>query len=116
MDIAKLWRRSPRADTGECKLASVHGGRLKPIVAERFPCNTARGLGRRGALQALAGQTMQQKTLWLEEARISAILGSCMLSMKSVRSGVRCYIAFVGKLLRSPCALNLFCLHSCQII
>ena len=33
---------------------------------------------------------------WKEEARVSAIMGSCICSLPSVRSGVRCYIAFIG--------------------
>ena len=34
--------------------------------------------------------------VWMEEARIDAIIGSCALSLKSVKSGTRCYMAFVG--------------------
>ena len=35
-------------------------------------------------------------SLWLEEARLEAILGGCKKSVKSLLSGVRCYIAFIG--------------------
>ena len=101
-----MFRSPPRVGTGECKLAVVHGGALKPLTADRLPCNTARGLGPRGALQKLVGQTSAQKATWLEEARIAAILGSCLLSMKSVKSGIRCYIAFVGERCRFDCAAH----------
>ena len=32
---------------------------------------------------------------WLQEARMDAVVGSCKKSLPSVRSGVRCYMAFV---------------------
>ena len=37
---------------------------------------------------------------WLEEARLEAILGCCSHSIKSVKSGIRCYLAFAEKLLK----------------
>ena len=53
------------------------------------------GCGPRGALRTLEddGQSMSE---WMQEARLNAIFGSCQLSIKSVKSGIRCYIAFVG--------------------
>jgi len=36
---------------------------------------------------------------WLADARMEAILGSCSASLKSVKSGIRCYLAFAEKFL-----------------
>ena len=36
---------------------------------------------------------------WLADARMEAILGSCCASLASVKSGIRCYLAFAEKLL-----------------
>ena len=56
------------------------------------------GRGPREALGALGLEGKNQTELadWIEDARLAAILGGCRLSMPSVSSGVRCYIAFVG--------------------
>jgi len=40
---------------------------------------------------------LQAKLRWIEEARLDAILGGMKLSMSYLRSGLRCYVAFVGK-------------------
>jgi hypothetical protein len=53
------------------------------------------GAGPRQVLRRLQRDwDVQGSRLWLEEARIDAILGACRLSMSSVKSGVRCYLAF----------------------
>ena len=38
-----------------------------------------------------------ERRVWAETARISAILGGMQLSMRSFKSGLACYIAFVGE-------------------
>ena len=38
-----------------------------------------------------------ERRVWAETARISAILGGMKLSMRSFKSGLACYIAFVGE-------------------
>ena len=55
--------------------------------------------------------TPQAKASWMEEACLDAVLGSCSFSLPSVRSGVRCYIAFVGVCLLCflASARQLFC-------
>ena len=40
--------------------------------------------------------TKHEVMTWAEEARIEAIVGSQRLSLASLKSGVRCYCAFVG--------------------
>ena len=39
------------------------------------------------------------RSQWLADARMEAILGSCSASLKSVKSGIRCYLAFAEKFL-----------------
>ena len=60
--------------------------------------STSKGRGPRAALDSLElpSMSVQQRQAWIEEARVKAILGSCSRSMASVRSGVRCYLAFAG--------------------
>ena len=79
----------------------------------------SKGLGPRAALTHanLAARTGPEKEAWLEESRIDAIIGSCSLSLKSVRSGVRCYMAFAGSMCfcmwhRACCAYAVFQLMS----
>ena len=38
-----------------------------------------------------------ERLKWIEEARLDAIMGSCLKSKRSVQSGLRTYIAFVGR-------------------
>ena len=73
----------------------------------------SKGLGPRAALTHanLAARTGPEKVTWLEESRIDAIIGSCSLSLKSVRSGVRCYMAFAGKHVFLHVALGLLCMY-----
>ena len=40
------------------------------------------------------------KKAWVEEARLTAILGNRASTLKSLRSGVCCYITFIGEHLR----------------
>ena len=44
----------------------------------------------------------EDRAMWLEQARVDAILDSSRLSMKPVRSGVKCFMAFAGASM--PCA------------
>ena len=80
-------------------------------LEERRPPNTA--AARRGPMAAM--QATNEKVVserdrleFLEESRLDAILGSCSRSHKSVRSGIRCWMAFVGEASTpcvSPCLL-----------
>ena len=60
--------------------------------------STSKGRGPRASLDSLElpSMSVQQRQAWIEEARVKAILGSCSRSMASVRSSVRCYLAFAG--------------------
>ena len=64
---------------------------------------------RRGPMAAIDATnskvvTENDRLEFLEESRLSAILGSCARSRKSVRSGTRCWMAFVGNEF-SPCVV-----------
>ena len=55
-------------------------------------------LGPRAALRRLQrqGLSKDEKEAWIEGARVDAILGNCNRSLDSVKSGIRCYLAFAG--------------------
>ena len=71
---------------------------MRSLLGPRPPCADAVGLGPTMTLRRLSlkDKSEEEKCIWLEEARISAIIGSCALSLKSVRSGINCYTAFIG--------------------
>ena len=56
------------------------------------------GVGPMAALRKsrLQDSTEFEKRAWMERARVDAVLDSCRLSLKSVQSGIRCYVAFTG--------------------
>jgi len=67
----------------------------------------------------LRGQTQSEIDLWMEEARIDAILGSCSRSLPCVRSGARCFMAFVGargrlRIIRPRCSMLFACCSRCN--
>ena len=59
----------------------------------------ATGVGPRATLVRTNLQAMypQVKKAWVEEARLTAILGNRASTLKSLRSGVCCYITFIGE-------------------
>ena len=59
------------------------------------------GSGPRSFIDVLSADldTEVKREKWLANARVAAILGSCSLSLPSVRSGCRCYLAFAEKVL-----------------
>ena len=58
----------------------------------------SKGVGPRAALMKLGLQAKSpsEKIVWVEDARMRSILGSCKLSLPSVMSGLRCWVAFIG--------------------
>ena len=55
----------------------------------------------RGPLEALRHsglhfKSKEERAKWTAEARLDAILGGCQASVGSVKSGLRCYLAFAG--------------------
>ena len=68
---------------------------------QRWLSNTASaGTGPRATLHRVdAGfQSVAERKGWLQATKLDAILGVSSRSHKSVRSGIRCWIAFVGRL------------------
>jgi hypothetical protein len=59
---------------------------------------TSRGPRHALKVSGLSQLSPAQKQTWLEESRVEAILGSCRRSLRSVRSGVTCYISFASTL------------------
>ena len=59
------------------------------------------------------------KKAWVEEARLTAILGNRASTLKSLRSGVCCYITFIGEHLCEAwlCVQSAYlaCFNSCQM-
>ena len=56
-------------------------------------------VGPRLAMRTMKETLVDRETtkIWKEKARAQAILGSCSRSIESVKSGARCYMAFVGE-------------------
>ena len=77
----------------------LQGGNLKCIdfdFADRQQFSD--GAGPRSALKLLGADlgSVEETTLWIERATMEAILGGMRLSLKSLKSGLSCYTAFVG--------------------
>ena len=104
--------RSPRStdEVQELKEGKVGAflKRCQPMEAE--------GVGPRKALKRLGLEAMNQeeRLQWMEQARLCAIFGGMQYCMNSWKSGVRCYIAFVGTttfLSKQSCACVCVCVH-----
>ena len=72
---------------------------LLDMLCERPTNRTAMNNGPLEALRksGLCFKTKKEKAIWVAEARLDAILGSCKASVKSVKSGLSCYLAFAGE-------------------
>ena len=78
----------------------IHWARGIALLDKPRPPNaSAAGLGPMATLKSVEEQAISpaQRAAWLGETRIDAILGATCRSQKSVRSGVRCWMAFVDK-------------------
>ena len=81
----------------------------------------ATGVGPRATLVRTNLQAMYPhvKKAWVEEARLTAILGNRASTLKSLRSGVCCYITFIGEHLCEAwlCVQSAYlaCFNSCQM-
>ena len=72
---------------------------LLEMLCDRPTNRTAMNNGPLEALRksGLCFKTKKEKAAWVAEARLDAILGSCQASVQSVKSGLRCYLAFAGE-------------------
>ena len=79
----------------------VSEGRIADIETPVF-ARDVKGAGPLAALRRVPFQNMSdtEKRAWAESARIAAILGNCPKTIKSMQSGARCWIAFLGNYLR----------------
>ena len=82
----------------------LQGGTLKSFdfdFSGSQQCGSA--AGPRSALKLLASDlgSAEETSLWVERATMEAILGGMRLSLTSLKSGLNCYIAFVGT---RPCS------------
>ena len=95
-----------RADAAGAALLKKQRGRQKveKALLDRAHNNFSKGVGPRKALQKLhnADLNAEQKSKWMETARLDAILGSCCRSMPSVKSGIRMYLAFIDETYEGP--------------
>ena len=59
----------------------------------------AKDAGPRKALSRLVFEAKDDNEImdWVQSARLDAITGSASRSLPSLRSGIRCYITFVGE-------------------
>ena len=78
---------------------SIASGRVDALSIVRPQSENARGRGPRAALVASGIGKMSRcaRDRWLEDARLEALLGNRKATLTSLKSGVKCYISFVGK-------------------
>ena len=91
--------RSSHADEALVETArSLQSGSIERL-GPRERNRTSEDAGPRAALKRLNLHAMSDAEIavWRENARIDAILGSCRLSLPSVWSGIRHWMAFIGK-------------------
>ena len=90
-------RRSPKRAVPVSTAACLSNGEVN-LVKQRPPNQHAAGVGPRAAIRKLHQKEMslQEKLDFVEQARLDALLGACRLSLHSWKSGVKCYIAFIG--------------------
>ena len=86
---------------------SIVSGKLHAFNVVRPHREAAKGRGPRAALLAagIIGMNASGKERWIEDARLEALLGNCKSTLTSFRSGVKCYIDFVG---RNRVSMNIF--------
>ena len=104
--IAFFCCRSPKRAVSHDLAAEIKQGYLGGLSVYAATNVDATGSGPMMALRkkVFEHMTEAQKAAWLEKARIDALLGGMRCSLKSMRSGIRCYRAFVGTLI---CGLRL---------
>ena len=88
-----------RPDEAQPKQKAPKADGILELLEPRAANTTSAGHGPMAALESLDLSALSESAMaeWLETARLDAILGSCRLSLKSVKSGVRCFMAFAGK-------------------
>ena len=92
-----------------CARRSVNATANEAVtLSQTQPCGVGwaglQRLGPRAAQRALTAALGDEKDRkkWVEDAKLHAILGSMGLSLDALISGLRCYVAFVGRNLHKP--------------
>ena len=90
--------RSPSPQRMLTEAERVARGEVDALASSRAKNRDAVANGPRDALKRLCFASMDeaQRSAWQEKARLDAILGCASMSMASVKTGLRCYVAFVG--------------------
>ena len=87
--------RSPRPEKRKGLADDVMAGSVDVLTPGKR-VSLAEGVGPCAAIKKLQSMTCVQRAAWFEEARLEAILGGMRLSTASLKSGLRCFVAFVG--------------------
>jgi len=97
-------RQQADATAAACRKKQRGREKVDKALQVRTHNNFSKGVGPRKALQRLQKKELDagQKAMWMETARLDAILGSCCRSMPSVRSGIKMYLAFVDETYEGP--------------
>ena len=106
--VVSRGKQVPKSPTKECSLVDGLSQGMVPVLKLHETGSLAEGGGPMRALKALCLQDMSapDRVIWLEKARVDSILGATSGSLPSVRSGIRCYLAFVTAV--APDTLNFF--------
>ena len=90
-----------RSDVGACSVAEQKIHELADRDAGAA-AGVAVGVGPRLAVKRLQNvlENESDRALWIEEARVAALLGGCRRSLNSFRSGLRCWMEYAGVVLR----------------
>ena len=86
------------ANTVRAMANQLAAGKANELDVARTTRASVTGLGPRAALaKAKLGEMAPEcRKCWIEDARLSALLGDNLSTRKSLKSGVCCYVAFVG--------------------
>ena len=79
-------------------VTQIKSGKLDGLKSHAAINLSADGNGPMVAMkrQEMGAMSNAQRAQWMEKARLDALLGGTRFSLNSLRSGLRCYIAFVG--------------------
>ncbi len=91
--------------SGPSWTTALSAGKVAGLPLEAGERDTAKGVGPRATLRriGLAAMPLSERGAWVEESRLNALLGNSLVTRKSVRSGISCYITFAGVMQAQPC-------------
>ena len=91
-------RRSPEVPARAGLRTALASGKVSALPTRWWSENPASGRGPMATLKhlGLAEKNVEERARWIENARIDSILGGMRSALPSLKSGLRCYVAFVG--------------------